>query len=70
MGKIIFDTLEDIACPYCDSFNTYIFGTDELDFSPDGTGFYSPDCHCCDCDRSFRMFYNFNYQITDSYVRK
>ena len=63
-------TIEDIVCPYCGSFHTQIYGTDELDFSPDGTGFYSPDCECCDCHKSFRMFYKFKYQITDSYVRK
>lgn len=55
-------TIEDIVCPYCGSFHTQIYGTDELDFSP--------DCECGDCHKSFRMFYKFKYQITDSYVRK
>ncbi len=54
----------DIKCPYCGSINTTITGTDELEFEPDGTGFYSPDVYCFDCKTSFRPWYDFKYSLT------
>lgn len=63
-------TILDVKCPHCGSYHTDTFGTDEIEFAPDGTGFYSPDMSCFDCHKSFRMWYNFKYEITSSYIRK
>lgn len=59
-----FETIEDIKCPKCGSFHTVIFGTDGLEFDPDGTGFYIPNVECLDCHHSFQVWYNFKYEIT------
>lgn len=59
----------DVKCPHCDSYHTVITGTDELEFEPDGTGFYSPNMSCLDCNRSFRVWYDFKYEVTGMYMR-
>lgn len=58
--------IEDIKCPKCGSINTNIYGIDELDFGPNGFGFYSPDISCSDCKHCFRIWYNFKYELTDT----
>lgn len=62
-------TILNVKCPKCGSYHTVICGTDELDFNFDGTGFYSPDMSCLDCNHSFRVWYDFKYEITASYLR-
>ena len=63
------DTIYDIICTKCGSTNTTIIGTDEIDFETDGTGHYYADVACCDCNKSFRMCYNFEYKITKFWYR-
>lgn len=63
------DAIVDVQCPRCDSFDTNIYSTDEIEFYPDGTGHYYADMICRDCRHAFRMCYNFTYQITKSWVR-
>ena len=71
MQKMLSDsTITDISCPHCKSIHTYIIGTDEIEFEPDGTGHYHADCVCLDCKRSFRMYYKFEYCLLDAYCRK
>lgn len=62
-------TIVDINCPYCGSNATYIYGVEWIDFMRDGTGNYSPNVHCNDCNRNFQMWYNFKYKMTNSFVR-
>lgn len=62
-------TIMDIKCPKCGSYHTVIYGTDELEFYPDGTGFYSPYVSCLDCKHSFRMWYDFKYEVTKEWER-
>lgn len=63
------DTIADIVCIKCGSIHTAIIGTDEIEFEPDGTGHYFADVACYDCNKSFRMYYNFEYKITKSWHR-
>lgn len=63
------DTISDIICTKCGSTHTTIIGTDEIEFEPDGTGHYFADVACYDCNKSFRMCYNFKYKITKSWHR-
>ena len=63
------DTISDIICTKCGSSHTTIIGTDEIEFDPDGTGHYFADVACYDCNKSFRMYYNFEYKITKSWHR-
>ena len=63
------DTITDIVCTKCGSIQTTIVGTDEIEFEPDGTGHYFADVACYDCNKSFRMYYNFEYKITKSWHR-
>ena len=63
------DTITDIVCTKCGSYNTTIIGTDEIEFDPDGTGHYFADVYCYDCNKSFRMCYNFEYKITKYWNR-
>ena len=61
-------TICDIVCPKCKGVNTFIVGTDEIEFEPDGTGHYYADVNC-HCGHGFRMYYKFKYEITDTYCR-
>ena len=62
-------TIGDVMiCPYCKSDNCYHYDTDEIEFSEEGTGHYFIDCHCKDCDHTFRLRTFFKYTITDSYT--
>lgn len=63
------DTITDIVCTRCGSIHTTIIGTDEIEFEPDGTGHYFADVACYDCNKSFRMYYNFDYKITKYWHR-
>ena len=63
------DTITDIVCTKGGSIHTTIIGTDEIEFEPDGTGHYFADVACCDCNKLFRMYYNFEYKITKSWHR-
>ena len=63
------DTITDIVCKSCGSIHTTIIGTDEIEFEPDGTGHYFADVACYDCNKLFRMYYNFEYKITKSWHR-
>ena len=63
------DTITDIVCTKCGSIHTTIIGTDEIEFELDGTGHYFADVACYDCNKSFRMYYNFEYKITKSWHR-
>jgi len=54
----------DIHCKYCNSDDTYIWDTDEIEFDCDGTGHYYVDCHCNSCNKDFRALFDFKYQIT------
>lgn len=63
------DTITDIVCTKCGSYHTTIIGTDEIEFDADGTGHYFADVACYDCNKSFRMYYNFKYKITQSWHR-
>ena len=58
-------TVADVMeCRYCGSDNTYIYGTDEIEFEYDGTGHYYADCHCNSCGHGFRRYINFRYNVT------
>lgn len=58
-------TVDDImVCPACGSDNCYSYDTDEVEFSGDGTGHYFADCCCKDCDKHFRAYMYFKYQVT------
>ena len=63
------ETITDIVCTKCGSIHTTIIGTDEIEFEPDGSGHYFADVACYDCNKSFRMHYNFEYKITKSWHR-
>ena len=63
------NVISDIVCPNCGSTDTTIYGTDEIEFDPDGTGHYFADCTCYRCEKSFRTCYRFKYEITDFYSR-
>lgn len=56
-------------CPKCDSNNTYLYDTDETDFSYDGTGNYIVDYACKNCDERFRIYIDFKYEITGAHIR-
>ena len=63
------DKISDIVWTKWGSANKRIIGTDEIEFEPDGTGHYFADLACYDCNKSFRMYYNFKYKITKSWHR-
>lgn len=63
---MIGNSILDIPCKYCGSENTYQYDTDECDFSYDGTGHYYVDCKCKDCGKRFRVYFEFEYKITDA----
>lgn len=54
----------DIKCEKCGAEACYIYNTDEIEFSYDGTGHYYADCHCRRCDHDFRKYYSFKYEVT------
>lgn len=62
MNKHIDET--EIKCPRCGEERAYAYGTDEIEFNYDGTGHYYVDCHCRDCDKGFRAYFQFEYEIT------
>lgn len=56
--------VESVNCPICGGDNHYIFNCDEKQFSSDGTGHIYYDHHCKDCDKNFRSYTDFKYEIT------
>ena len=63
-------TLDDVMiCPCCQSQNCYEYNTDEIEFNENGNGHYYVDCYCVDCKKNFRLCVNFDYFITQSYIR-
>lgn len=63
-----FEMGNGIKCPQCSGYNTYQYDIDEEEFSYDGTCHVHTD-HCCkDCDKRFRLYTKFNYQITEQYT--
>lgn len=62
-------SLEDIIkCPQCGSEECYQFDVDEIEFASDlshSVLYY----HCQDCDKSFRVFFKFRYEITDYTIK-
>ena len=61
------NTITDIVCPKCNSIDTDIFNTDEVEFEPSGIGHYYVDVHCRHCGNNFRAYYDFKYEITRQY---
>lgn len=64
LNEMIGKAILDVPCKKCGSENTYQFDTDETEFSYDGTGHYYVDYKCKDCGESFRVYFDFKYEIT------
>jgi len=62
--------IESFKCPECGSENHYIYDCDEKDFNSDGTGYINYDHHCKDCDKYFRSYTKFKYEITEQTTSK
>jgi len=62
-------TIDEFICPKCGSDSCYLYDTDEIDFSSNGTGHYYIYCHCKNCDRVFKQCYEFKYEITKEWSR-
>lgn len=57
MNKII-----DFICPKC-GYECYPYDTDEIDFSPNGTGHYYFYCYCKNCDKNFKQCYDLSMKL-------
>lgn len=65
-NKDIYDVM---ICPDCDSDDCYTYDTDEIEFDVGGDGHYYVDCHCRNCENTFRLYIKFKYSVTDAYTR-
>ncbi len=60
-------TINDVMiCPHCGSDDCYMYNTDECNFDEDNTGKYIIDCSCKTCNKYFRLYTNFTYEITSA----
>lgn len=58
----------DFVCPKCGD-ECYPYDIDEIDFSFDGTGHYYVYCYCKNCDKNFKRYYEFKYEVTKEWSR-
>lgn len=59
-------SMDDVRiCPTCGSDHCEGYDADELDFRCDNTGHYFENCYCKDCNRHFRLYTRFKYELTD-----
>lgn len=65
INEMIGSPILDVPCKHCGSENTYQYDTDETEFSDDGSGHYHVDYHCKDCNENFRVYFDFEYKITN-----
>ena len=61
--------LYEINCPKCGHFDCHYSQTDELEFSPDGKGYYYGYCWCPECKQNFKHYFEFKYEITREWSR-
>lgn len=66
--KNVRDIYDVMICPECGNNNCYVYSTDEIEFEFNGKGHYYADCICKDCSKNFRLYTQFEYNITEAYT--
>lgn len=68
MEKLI-NIADIMLCPDCGSDDCDEYGTDEVVFGVDGTGYSYIHCRCNKCGKEFRLYTDFKYSVVKVYTK-